>query len=112
MASLILPNDPVWLEGIMPDVPAKGFSLEELYRHLASTHDRDGNPLEGRDLQMTIEIIHLADGRLLIVDEDGKGKRLAINPEATNLCTRVGAGLSPFDIIVGPALICEGNELL
>lgn len=54
-----------------------------------------------------IEPLGLRDGRVMLIDEDGKAKRLARNPEASRLMT---GQLTPGDYIVGPALLVHRDE--
>lgn len=51
-----------------------------------------------------IEFIHLTDGRWLVVDEDGKPKRLPMNIHATAM-----AGL-PGDSIVGTVVVLSAAD--
>lgn len=72
----------------------RSFTLEELYA------------LIGCD---TVEVIYLPDGRPLVMDEDGKYRKLPVNEEATRL-GRI-AGIVPWDVIVGTVLVLEPGEL-
>jgi uncharacterized membrane protein len=77
-------------------LPANGraFTLTELYRHV--------------DCE-TVELVHLADGRLMWMDEDGKAKvDLEINDAATTLLHTAGG--SPWDAVVGTVLITTSTE--
>lgn len=51
-----------------------------------------------------IEIVYLNDGRLMVVNEEGKLKALPINVRATALYGSV-------DIITGNALICDRDQI-
>lgn len=83
MAELIKTNGEV----ITVSPKGKTFKLKELYE------------LIGCDL---IEIVHIANGRLLVVDEEGKLKdNIEINKRASML-----AGC----IIVGNAVVCDDKE--
>ena len=56
-----------------------------------------------------IEVVTLVYGSIrMVVDEDGKRKELAINEQATHLYNETHR--IP-DIIVGPALICNWEEI-
>jgi len=59
-----------------------------------------------------IEIVHLADGRLMLLDEEGKLRRprQPINLRATQLLHEAG-GL-PFDVVLGDVVIVEPDELM
>lgn len=55
-----------------------------------------------------IEIIHLGNDKLMVVNEEGKLEGLPWNDEATKMyqeCVR------PFDYIAGNALICDEHEI-
>jgi len=52
-----------------------------------------------------IEIVTLADGRLLVIDEEGKCKGKEINLKANTLYN------SRCDVIVGDAVLCNNNEM-
>lgn len=55
-----------------------------------------------------IEVVNLPDGRLMMIDEDGKLKGLARN----DLGTFMGdlSGIAFVDTIVGPVVVCEASE--
>ena len=55
-----------------------------------------------------IEIIHLQDGRLMILNEEGKLKRLALNRIATALARGT---ILAYDHICGDVLVCEERQL-
>ena len=55
-----------------------------------------------------IEVVYLWDGRLMIVDEEGKFRKSDINPWATGFLHRAGGLLNDF--IVGDALICPQEQ--
>ena len=55
-----------------------------------------------------IEIIRLNDGRMIIVDEDGKSKDKAVNIPATNILRR---DHFTTDYIVGTAIVCNADML-
>lgn len=55
-----------------------------------------------------IEILPLSDGRLMVIDEEGKPKTLPGNAQATNLYRQ---GRDTMDFIVGDALVCEKDQI-
>lgn len=92
MATLLSPDGT--RRDIAPADLAEGFALKELYALL--------------DCE-TVETIALAEGGWLVVDEDGKGRALTINTEATKLFHQAGG--MPQDYVVGPALVCTRSEI-
>lgn len=50
-----------------------------------------------------IEVVHLADGRLMVVNEEGKLNGLPFNKKASELYP---------DVIVGDVLVCEYYEIV
>ena len=78
-------------ESVSPVHPPS-FSLEELQRFVCGY----------------IEVVTLSDGRLLIINEEGKIENLPYNVEATMLVADV---LFPGDYIVGPAVLLTSQEL-
>lgn len=56
-----------------------------------------------------IEVVYLNDGRVLVLDEEGKMKDLAINHQATKICHEFEA-IFPSDYIVGDVVIFECFE--
>lgn len=58
-----------------------------------------------------VEAISLADGRTMILDEDGKARDKPVNAAATKLARL--AGIAPEDYVVGDVLVCvcdaQGN---
>lgn len=50
-----------------------------------------------------IEVVHLSDGRLMVVNEEGKLEGLPINEKASQLYP---------DLIVGDVLVCEYYEIV
>jgi len=69
-------------------------------------------PSNGTDFSLTelqavvggfIEVVHLPDGRLMIVNDEGKLNGLPVNPKASELYP---------DIIVGDVLVCEHYEIV
>lgn len=69
---------------------------------------RNGSDFQLDELQAVvsgyIEVVYLQDGRLMVVNEEGKLNGLAINWNATSL---VGGR----DIIVGDVLVCNRNQI-
>lgn len=56
-----------------------------------------------------IEVLDLENGKIMVINEEGKPKRLLRNDKATILFR---AGRSPtWDFISGPALVCEPSEV-
>ena len=55
-----------------------------------------------------IDIIRLNDGRMIIVDEDGKSKDKAVNIPATNILRR---DHYTTDYIVGTAIVCDADMI-
>ena len=53
-----------------------------------------------------IEIIRLKDGRIIVIDEDGKSKDKAVNIQATNIMRR---DHYTTDYIVGTAIVCDSD---
>lgn len=53
-----------------------------------------------------IEIVRTKDGRLMVIDEEGKLKRSAVNETASDLYLYGG-----YDKIRGDVLVCTGSEL-
>lgn len=75
----------------------------------------DYTPKNGRTFALTemqeiiggyIEPIRLNDGRMIIVDEDGKSKDKAVNIPATNILRR---DHFTTDYIVGTAIVCDAD---
>lgn len=71
------------------------------------TAPKNGKYFELDELQSVvggyIEIIHLDDGRIMVVNEEGKLYHLPVNTKATILYG--------YGIIVGDVLICSNNEI-
>lgn len=55
-----------------------------------------------------IDIIRLNDGRVIIVDEEGKSKNKAVNIPATNILRR---DHYTTDYIVGTAIVCDADMI-
>lgn len=83
---------------VTPATPAEGFTLDELYAHLGCS---------------TVEVLYLPDGRMLVMDGDGKVTpvpfRKPTNHEATSLARL--AGIAPLDYVVGDVLLCDKDEV-
>lgn len=57
-----------------------------------------------------IEIVDLYDGRLMVVNEEGKLKGLGINHKATEIYLDA-MPVMVVDIIVGDVLVCDKKEI-
>lgn len=77
----------------------------------------DYTPKNGRTFALTemqeiiggyVEPIRLNDGRMIIVDEDGKSKGKAVNIPATNILRR---DHFTTDYIVGTAIVCDADMI-
>ena len=77
----------------------------------------DYTPKNGKTFALTemqeivggyIESIRLNDGRMIIVDEDGKSKGKAVNIPATNILRR---DHYTTDYIVGTAIVCDADMI-
>ena len=77
----------------------------------------DYTPKNGKTFALTemqeiiggyIEPIRLNDGRMIIVDEDGKSKDKAVNIPATNILRR---DHFTTDYIVGTAIVCDADMI-
>ena len=77
----------------------------------------DYTPKNGKTFALTemqeiiggyVEPIRLNDGRMIIVDEDGKSKGKAVNIPATNILRR---DHFTTDYIVGTAIVCDADML-
>lgn len=55
-----------------------------------------------------IEIVRLKDGRIIVIDEDGKSKNKAVNIPATNILRR---DHFTTDYIVGTAIVCDDDMI-
>lgn len=56
-----------------------------------------------------IEVLTLPDGRILIINEEGKFQNLPFNQKASYYGG--AAGMQADDFVVGPALLCKSEEL-
>ncbi len=79
---------------------------------------KEVNPKNGKDFQLDelnkfveghIEIIDLNNGKILIINEEGKFSK-KLNEEASILAYSCNA-ISPQDWIAGDVLICEDKEV-
>lgn len=79
--------------------------------------DEDYTPKNGKTFGLTemqeiiggyVEPIRLNDGRMIIVDEDGKSKGKAVNIPATNILRR---DHFTTDYIVGTAIVCDADMI-
>ena len=79
--------------------------------------DEDYTPKNGKTFALTemqeiiggyVEPIRLKDGRMIIVDEDGKSKDKAVNIPATNILRR---DHFTTDYIVGTAIVCDADMI-
>ena len=52
-----------------------------------------------------VEVVNLKDGRIIVLNEDGKLKHLPLNVQATQLYNM------PDDFIVGDVLVCESSKV-
>ena len=77
----------------------------------------DYTPKNGKTFALTemqeiiggyVEPIRLNDGRIIIVDEDGKSKSKAVNIPATNILRR---DHYTTDYIVGTAIVCDADMI-
>ena len=77
--------------------------------------DEDYTPNNGKTFELdelqgivdgNFEIVRLRDGRIIIVDEDGKLKDKAVNIPATNIMRR---DHYTTDYIVGTAIVCDSD---
>lgn len=68
---------------------------------------RDAKNFVSKDFyESPIEILTLLDGRLMLIDEEGKLKELEYNIEATRIAKKNNL-IYPSDYIVGNALIVD-----
>lgn len=83
-------------DGTEQDVHPRGaaFELEEMYALIGCT---------------TVELVGLADGRSMWLDEDGRGLKKPVNGKATALLHQAGG--IPWDVVVGDALVTGPTEV-
>ena len=83
----------------------------------ADKEEEDYTPKNGKTFALTemqeivggyIEPIRLNDGRIIIVDEEGKSKDKAVNIPATNILRR---DHYTTDYIVGTAIVCDADMI-
>lgn len=71
---------------------------------------KNGKTFELDELQGIVdgnfEIVRLKDGRIIVIDEDGKSKDKAVNIPATNILRR---DHYTTDYIVGTAIVCDAD---
>ena len=79
--------------------------------------DEDYTPKNGKTFALTemqeiiggyVEPIRLNDGRMILVDEEGKSKSKAVNIPATNILRR---DHFTTDYIVGTAIVCDADMI-
>jgi hypothetical protein len=72
---------------------------------------QDGETFHVEELKDVIggylEVVSLFDGRLMLLDEDGKRKQAPLNEVATDMASEV---LQPFDYVVGTVVIVSRKE--
>lgn len=75
-------------------------------------------PANGTDFQLKeaqtivggrVELVHLFDGRIMLINEEGKLEGLPLNVEATRLFLVDRNG---YDIIVGDVLVADDTQFL
>jgi len=83
-------------DGTMAEVSARGscYSLDEMYSLLECSR---------------VEAVHLQDGRIMWIDEEGKFKPHQVNIQATLLLQKAGG--IPGDYVAGIALVTERTEV-
>ena len=91
MAELIREDGTV--ETVAPQ-NGRTFSLAEMYQLIGCS---------------LVQVIYLADGRLMWLDEEGKFKEHSRNEQATILLEQAGGGFG--DYVAGNALICRESEV-
>lgn len=92
MATLITPTS---CTTVSPKDAKRGFTLQELYSLIQCT---------------TVQLIKLADGRGMWMDEEGKFRSvIEVNREATRLLMEAGG--DPGDFVVGNVLITHPKEV-
>lgn len=76
---------------------------------IITTTPKNGTDFQLEELQAIvggwIEIVYLLDGRIIVVNEDGKCNGLPINENATKLLLEQGG----WDCIVGDVLVCDAS---
>lgn len=78
----------------------------------ADGHTYETRPKNGKDFQLEelrdivggyIEIVHLPDEKIMVVNEEGKLYHLPVNIQATHLYG--------YEVIVGDVLVCDKNQV-
>lgn len=79
---------------------------------IIETTPRNGNDFELDELQAIvggyIEVVNLRDGRLIVMDEEGKLKGKERNNKATDIFQ---AAMPTHDFVVGDVLVCDVDEI-
>jgi hypothetical protein len=80
----------------------------QLLKTDGTTQEHDDNTLEGMQAAVGgyIQIVNTKDGKLMVMNEDGKLKGLIFNETATEMVE-----LFPGDYVAGNVLIAEQNEI-
>lgn len=85
--------------------------MAEIYKtsgDIIPTSPENGQDFSLKELKAVvegyIEIVHLKDGRLMVVNEEGKLLGLPVNHNASNL-------VDWRDVIVGNVLVCDSKEI-
>lgn len=77
----------------------------------ATVAPKNGHVFELEELQGFvdgyIENVFLPDGRIMVINENGKDMGLPINKNATDIADAV---ILPWDVIVGDAVVCSWEE--
>lgn len=80
---------------------------------------RDIEPKNGTNFQLDemkeivggyIELVYLRDGRLLVINEEGKLYKLDVNLAATTMAHAARA-IADWDCIVGNVLLCNSDQI-
>ena len=96
------------------DQPTETKSAKIIY---TDKEDEDYTPNNGKTFELdelqgivdgNFEIVRLRDGRMIIVDEEGKSKNKAVNIPATNILRR---DHYTTDYIVGTAIVCDADMI-
>ena len=79
---------------------------------IIDVEQKNGKDFKLRELQKIvdgyIEIVWLPNGKIMVLNEDGKSRELETNIEATRIYYNV---FGYTDIIVGDVLICDANQV-
>ena len=91
---------------------AKFYERTNTYTRVSEIKPRNGKKFGLDEAQALIggyvEVIHLKDDNIILIDEDGLYKNLQINFQATKAAGQLGWPFSEW--LVGNALICKDNE--